>query len=265
MPEILLSPVVDSIDSVPESHRDLYEERDGKHVLAKPIKIDDPSEIKSALASERKLRQELAGKVGQLPDDVKAKLAKAEEIERKEMERQGQYQELIKTAEQKAQTEIQKYQARADKLSTTLTRTLESNAATNAINAAGGIVKGLLPHVLPELKAVENPDREGEFTVYVINPSDPSKPRTNLKTGEPLTVEELIAEKREDDVLSKLFAASAASGSGGGGSSFTKGSPRIVKLSADEAKDTKRYQQLKEQKAKGEIDGAIDDKGRRIV
>jgi hypothetical protein len=265
MPEIILSPVVDSLETVPESYRDLYEERDGKHILGKPIRIDDVSEIKGALANERRLRQELAGKAGQLPDEVKVKLQKAEELERKELERQGQYQELIKSAEQKAATEIQKYQQRADRLSTTLTRTLETNAATSAINSAGGIVKGLLPHVLPELKAVENPDREGEFTVYVIDPKAPDKPRLNLKTGEPLTVDELIAEKREDDVLAKLFSASPATGSGGGGSNFAKGSARIVKLTAEEAKDTKRYQQLKDQKAKGEIDGAIDHMGRKIV
>ena len=56
MPDIVLAPVVDSIDTIPESHREYYEARDGKHFLAKPIKIEDTGGLKSA---RDKTRQEL--------------------------------------------------------------------------------------------------------------------------------------------------------------------------------------------------------------
>lgn len=266
MPELVLQPVVDKIDAVPESHRELYEEREGKFVLSKPVKIDDPKELKGALAQEREMRRQLAEKVGDLPDDWKERIRKADEYEKQELERKGEYQELLKSTEDRYKGEIGKREERITLLTGTLERTMVVNSATNALNAVSAPVKALLPHVLPHLQAVENAERPGEFEVFVKDPKDPRKMRVDLKTNEPFTVEQLIEELRADDQLSKLFPASPANGSGGAGSGFSRsGNSRIVKLSEEEAKDPQRYKQLREQKSKGEIDGAVDHLGRRLV
>jgi hypothetical protein len=266
MPELVLQPVVDKIDTVPETHRELYEERDGKFVLSKPVKIDDPRELKSALQQEREMRRQLTEKVGDLPDDWKERIKRADEYEQQELERKGQYQELLKTTEDRYKGEIGKREERITLLTGTLERTMVVNAATNALNALSAPVKALLPHVLPHLQAVENAERPGEFEVFVKDPKDPKKMRVDLKTNEPFTVDQLIEELRADDQLSKLFPASAATGSGGAGSGFVRGgNNRIVKLTEEEAKDPQRYKQLRAQKEKGEIDGAVDHLNRRLV
>ncbi len=264
MPEIILYPVVDSLDGVAESHRDLYESRDGKFVMTKPVKLEDVSGLRSALESERGLARELAAKQKDLPPDVRERLQKAEALERKEQERNGEYQKLLQSSEEKykvtlAASDVEKQAYRSE-----LTKTLVDNAATTAINAAGGSVKGLLPHVMPELRAIEDPKKPRTFSVFVIDPKDPETARLNEK-GEPMTVEELIAEKRADEVFSRLFSASPASGSGGQGNRFQVGAKRVVQLTAEEAKDPRKYEQLKDQKRKGEIDGALLPDGRRLV
>jgi hypothetical protein len=265
MPEIILNPVVDSLDGVPESHRDLYEARDGgQFVLAKPVRIDDAAELKGALAQEREARRKLAEKSGQLPPEIQEKVRKAEELERRELERQGEYQKLLQTNEERFKGEITKREERIGQLSSTLERTLTTNAATIAISSARGDVEGLLPHIMPALRTIEEPAGSGNYEVMVIDPKNPDQPRLNAK-GQPMTVEELVAEKREHRTLSKLFDASPASGSGGQGSSFRPGQPRIVTLTADEAKDPRRYQQLKAAKQKGEIEGVVDHEGRRLM
>jgi hypothetical protein len=267
MPDIVLNPVVDTIDAVPEPFRDNYEERDGKFVLSKPIKIEDVGGLKGALDGERKTLRELRDQLGKykdLPSDVQDRLKKLEEVEQREAERKGEYQTLITKNAEKHQAEIKAREDRINTLQTTLTNSLRSNAVTLAINAAGGNVEGLLPHVLPKVVAVEDPNKPGEFTIAVVDPKDPTKERIGPK-GQPMTIEDLVLETREHPVLSKLFEAKPTSGSGGSGTRFGIGQPRIVKLTAEEAKDPARYRQLKEQKAKGEIDGVMDANGRRII
>lgn len=263
MPEIILNPVVDTLDGVPETHRDLYEDRDGKFVLSKPIKIDDPTELRSALAQERELRKKASEASKNLPPEIQEKIKKADELERREMERQGQYQELLKGNEEKFKAELSKREERISVLTSSLEASAKRNTATAVLNAARGDVEGLLPHVLPQLRAVESETAPGEFEVWVIDPKKPNEPRLNAK-GQPMSVEDLVGELREHRTLSKLFDASPASGPGGGGSNFRPGQPRIVTLTPEEAKNPKRYQQLKEQAKKGEIDGVVDAQGRRL-
>ncbi|GAB1340889.1 hypothetical protein [Gemmatimonas sp.] len=264
MPEIVLNPVVDSLDDVHESHRDLYENRDGKFVISKPIKIDDPTELRSALAQERELRKKASEASKNLPPDIQEKIKKADELERRELERKGEYERSLKSVEERLTAANQKTEERNKLLSGALETTLTRNAATIALNAARGDVEGLLPHLLPILRAVEDPQVPGRFDVIVVDPKNPNEPKLNGKM-QPMTIEEAVAELRDHRSLSKLFDATPASGPGGNGSTFRAGQQRIVKLTDAEAKDPRRYEQLKEQKRKGEIDGAEDHLGRRLV
>ncbi|WP_434478483.1 hypothetical protein [Gemmatimonas sp.] len=264
MPQIELHPVVDDIETVPEPFRESYESRDGKFVLAKPIAIDDPDELRSALRQERARRKEATSNQNVLPPEIQERLSRLDALEQQELERTGRHQEALQRTTDRFQNELKAREERVYTLTSTLTKTLSRDAATSAINALRGDVEALMPHILPHLQVVENAKRPGHFEVFVVEKDDPEAVRLNAQ-GRPMTVEELAAELREHRTLSKLFDASPANGSGGSGSSFAKGGPRVVRLSAEEARDTKRYQQLKDQKARGEIDGAVDDRGRRLV
>lgn len=264
MPQVEISPVVDTLDNIPESYRGSYEHRDGRYVLAKPLVIDDPAELRGALQQERRQRRELAEKSGQLPPEVEERLRKADELEQAELTRRGEFDKILGQTRKKFETEIATREERIGQLSSSLQRTLVQNAATSAINAARGDVEGLMPHIAPHLKAIESKDKPGTFELFVMDRDNPDQPRLNAK-GQPMTVEELVAEKREHRTLSKLFEASPASGPGGNGSSFRPGQPRIVTLTAEEAKDPRRYQQLKQAKAKGEIEAVVDHEGRRLM
>lgn len=267
MPDIVLELVVDSLEKVAEPFRASYEERDGKFVLAKPITIEDVAGLKGALNGEREtlrgLREQL-GKYKDLPPDVQDRLKRLEETETKEAERKGEYAQLIQRNTEKFQGEIKSKEDRIALLTTTITDVMSKNAISAVLDKAGGNVEGLMPHMLPHVLTIEDPNKPGVFNTVVIDPKDPEKERMGPK-GSPMTLEELAMEKREHPVLSKLFDAKPASGSGGGGPRFGIGQPRLVQLSAGEEKDPARYAQLKEQKKKGEIDGAVLPDGRRLL
>jgi hypothetical protein len=267
MPDIVLEPVVDSLDKVAEPYRENYEERDGKYVFSKPVKIEDVGGLKGALEGERKTLKELReqlGKYKDLPADVQERLAKLTEHEQKEAERRGEYQTLLQKNTEKHQTEIKAKEDRITLLTNTITDVMSKSAITSEVEKVGGSVEGLMPHLLPHVVTIEDPNKPGQFNTVVVDPKDPTKERLGPK-GQPMTLEELIAEKREHPVLSKLFDAKPASGSGGGTPRFGIGQPRMLKVSNDEAKDPAVYRRLKEQKQKGEIDGAVDERGVRIV
>lgn len=268
MPDIVLNPVVDSLETVPESYRENYEQRDDKFVLSKPIKIEDTGGLKGALEGERKTLKELReqlGKYKDLPPDVQDRLKKLEQVEVQEAERKGEYQKLIQQNEEKFSTQIKSKEDRISQLVTAISDSAVESTATAAINALDGEVEGLLPHVLPHLRAVEDPNKPGKFTVFVIDKKDPTKERLGPK-GQPMTPEELVvADFKEHKVLSKLFRASQASGGNAPGNRFVAPGSRIVKISNDDAKNPERYKQLKAQREKGEIDGVVTEDGRRFL
>lgn len=124
--------------------------------------------------------------------------------------------------------------------------------ASDVIRAAGGDVRGLLPIISESLRAKEI--AAGKFRVIVVDPKDPEKERRNAR-GEPMSVEELVAESREDPLFGRLF----------GHAGEKTRAPRTIRLTAEEARDPKRYRALKEQYARGEIAGVMDHKGNRVI
>lgn len=60
---ITLNGVEDSLDSVPESYRGAYEQKDGKFVL-KSVEFEDPAEVKTKLTTKGRLLEEAKTKLG---------------------------------------------------------------------------------------------------------------------------------------------------------------------------------------------------------
>lgn len=176
-----------TIDGLPEEVAKLYKQgEDGEYHL-----IEAPEGLKSALQKERE-RANAAEKALKEREkaEADAKLAK----EREDLERKGEYEKLsaadkaaIKAAEEKAQA-----------LETKLRSGAIERAALDAIQAAKGIPKALLPHIVPILEAV--PEGEG-FAIKIKG--DPAKKLTDY-------VASLKAE------MAWGFEGSGASGSGAG-------------------------------------------------
>ncbi len=263
MPDITLSPVVDSLDAVPEGFRASYEQgSDGRFSLTKPITIDDPSELKSALQRERTEAKELRTKLHGIPADYAERIDRAEKAERDALLRTGDVDGIAKIIEGKYSGQLAAREKELTSLRSAMIATQLQTAGTAAISEAGGSVRGLLPHVLPHLRTVET--APGQFDVVVFDPNNPDRARLG-RDNKPMTIASLVAELKADDVLSRLFEGPRPTGRAGVVSTFRAGSDRMVQLTADQAKDPRVYETLKEQKKKGEIGGAYDAEGRRLV
>ncbi len=96
-----------------------------------------------------------------------------------------------------------------DETITAMRRRLEAELvdakAVAAIAAAKGVPELLLPHVQKHVKVDEN------FTVQVVDAK--GDPRVNGK-GEPLSISDLIAEMRANEIYGRAFEGSGQSGSG---------------------------------------------------
>lgn len=219
---------VDSIDSVPESHRGLYQEKDGKYFLidaAKPL-VQSYLGVSDSLLkteglkktamdesiAERKKRQayESIGKVLGLEDvtpevfetkinELVSENKKGGEIkidmDKIKLDYNRRFEEAKTTHEQ------EKTQMRG-----TLERYLIDQAATAALASNKGNVTLLLPHIKAKAKVVQDGD---DYVVRVVDAQGDVRPNGS---GGFMSVEDLVGEMK----TSKDFAAAFESDSKGG-------------------------------------------------
>jgi hypothetical protein len=99
--KMALNLIETSLDSVPENLRDLYE-KSGDNFRLKVDGVDDAAGLKSALASERKLRAEaekLAKSVkdlGKSPQEIAEVLARVEAEEQERAKKSGDFESIMK-------------------------------------------------------------------------------------------------------------------------------------------------------------------------
>ena len=101
-------------------------------------------------------------------------------------------------------------------MQTTLNTHVLQSSALNAIRAHGGKEVLLQPHVVAQTKLVEV---DGGYAVRVMDPVN-GTPRISIKDGNPMTVEELVLEMKNQETFAPAFASQAHSGGGtppGGG------------------------------------------------
>jgi len=200
MPSVTIDPVVDSLDTVPETLRASYEEREGKFVLTKPVQFDDAAEVKGALAKERAA----AADAKRQAKELEARLA-AFEVEKAA---QGAGMTADKLREIEAQirarivAEYEPQVARATEI--------EARAKKNALKAA------LAAHVVDTDAAVTLLADHFEFTDDGI-----PHPKGDTPDGMAAYLTKLRAEK------GWLFKGTEAAGGGatGGGSAPVTGAP----------------------------------------
>jgi len=193
------------------------------------IDVNDPK-IKSvieeqarriAAESERGLRanrDKLLAELKELkqsvdPEEYKALKAEAEKREEEKAKAAGKFDELrqkmMKQFEDEKSGLLQKAQTAEQRLSEYVRKT----EAIRAISKVDGIAELLEPHVLSRLRTELKED--GTAEVVVVDAK--GEPRIGEK-GEMMTVDQLLAEMKENDVFAPAFRGSRASGGGATGS-----------------------------------------------
>ncbi|WP_434478482.1 hypothetical protein [Gemmatimonas sp.] len=153
-------------------------------------------------------------------------------------------------------------EARVESLTAELHRLHTHTAAREAVRTAVPTatpddLEVLVPQVASRLRAADDPRRPGTFVITVRDPDDPSRARTDDR-GRPLSVTDVVDELRAHPTWSRLFTTPTPEKSAAADAS-------LITLTEAEAKSPATYQRLKAQKARGEIAGAVDHRGRRFL
>lgn len=244
-----LEKVLESLEDLPEGLRSLYVEKgEGAYELAfDPQELEDvvaPS-LKSALQKERqnarsrereakelKRKLEIFGEDAD-PEAVLEELNTLRKTKEQFEKGKGKDDNAVEQVRRQLQDEFGKTLKTKDeqltKLQSQLTSLLVDSAATSAISELKGVPKLLLPHVKRMTEVVEE---DGKYEVRVLN--EKGEHRVN-KNGDYLSIKELVAELRNDDIFARAFDGDGASGGGippngsrGGGAATKKRSTMAV-------------------------------------
>ena len=211
-----LQAVVDSLDSVPEALRGLYESRDGRYHFT-GVEGFDPGYI----TQRNKLQKEvtdLKAAVKQYEElgdpaslaELKRAQAAAEEARQRSA---GEFDKVLESTKKQIVTEWEKRTneavARAEKAESKVERILLDREAKYAVAAEGGVPEILLQEVRSRLKVVA--DENGEEHVVVLGKD--GVPRTKAD-GSQLTIRELIVELKQDPIWRLGFPAGMRGGTG---------------------------------------------------
>lgn len=201
---------LDSLDGIDDAVKSLYVEKDGKHVLDVEG-VEDTTGLKTALQKERKRAEDEAKarkayeKLGKTPDEIRELLEAQEAHAMSEAERKGEWEKL-KTQMNAAHAEaIKAKDETIGQMRKRLEAELVDAKATAAIAAAKGVPDLLLPHVQRFVRVDDG------FNVQVVDAK--GDPRVNGK-GEPLTISDLIAEMKTNEIYGRAFEGAGQSGSG---------------------------------------------------
>ena len=177
-----LKAIIDSLDSVEEQYRDLYEEKDGKYVLAVEGIEAHPgaASLKNALdrvrTEKRTLSEKLTaveGRLDGLPEDFDA-----DEYERLKGAAEGKEPPKIDERLDRQKAELEKRDARISKLDSTLRKSLVDDGLTKAL-IDSGVSKEFLSAakaLLKERGAVKLIEENDEFQVLADDGIDDRMP-----------------------------------------------------------------------------------------
>lgn len=225
-----LKAVVESLDDVPEAFHAEYEEQDGAFRL-KVEGVEFPEEVqglKKALEAERRKAREASKRLSSLPEDFDPEKWQAmQEAEAKRAEeaaaKKGEWENLRKQLQENHTKEKEQYQTQLTTLEKQLNTLLIDNEATQLLSSKyKGSAKLLMPHIRGSTQVVEE---EGARKVVVVD--ERGERRYDGKTGEPMTIEGLIAEMRESDEFAPAFEGSGATGGGASGRQAAGGGSRV--------------------------------------
>jgi hypothetical protein len=182
------------------------------------LELAPVSKLKSALEAERTNVRNANTKLAAFKDidPAKAKDALGKVESMKNWKPENEVEERIKLLKEELATAgkadkdaIQKKLARAEKQ---LQKTLVTNVAVEAIQRAKGSVKLLLPHVERSIRMREQDNEDNPYLVEIVN--EKGDVAVGDGSGNPMTIDQLVAKFQASDEFAPAFAPSGASGSG---------------------------------------------------
>ncbi len=248
---------VKSIEEVPEALRGFYSEdenAEGEKVFKLNLvgigkKIANHEAV---LGEKRAVSEKLSELKTAFGDrDPAETLARLEELEKFEKERtketatkKGDFEKLKTELDAEHAKDKEAWEGDRVELEKALEKALIETQAASAISSVGGRIKPLLTHIRAAVEVVRLED--GERVVRVIDP-DSDGHRAWFKSGDPMTIANLVEEMQDDSDFAPLFDddGRAASGippkGGSGGATPPLKVGNTIMLSQEQAKDVQTY------------------------
>jgi len=211
---------------IPEGQASFYVEKDGKFSLDVEGGIEDVTQLKTALTSERGITADLTKKLKgwsdsgiESPEKVRDLLTRVDALSKldpkQEAERiAAEKVDLIRTqlaTEAGAKEGV--LQTRNDKLTKQLSKQLIDTAAYKVLTETHkGDANLLMPHIRNSVRMVENTN--GDFVAQVLDEAGNVRVGTDAKD---MNISDLISEMKGNKSFARAFDGTGASGSGGGG------------------------------------------------
>lgn len=218
MPKFEVPETLDTLEGVPEKFQSLYvKSDDGNGYVFK-----DPKAAIEGMRRAKEERGELAEKVKDYesrfkdvdPDKYRSLLGKEKEFEELDRTNQGELDKIKTELRDKYEGQISAAKQQIIERDARYANRILDDQISRALTRAGATDKGaeVLARVLKaEVTTKMGDDGEPEF--YILDRKT-KKPRLN-EDADPFTLDDLVAEQRED--LPQLFSGSGASGSGASG------------------------------------------------
>jgi hypothetical protein len=238
------------LEDVAEPLRELYEARDGAFVLKLEGDAGDvfpglTAKQQELLNEKKTLAEKLKVLEGQLSgidlEKAKKALEQAEQMERDKLKATGDWETREKQLKEQLaadltkrethfQTELKTRDDKIGKLQGSLEKSLIEAQATAAIAAAKGAPELLMPHVMRQVKVVEE---NGEYVARVMDAN--GQPRIANVKGDPFTIANLVEEMKANTVFGRAFEASGTGGSGANNGNRGSGGGKTLNRGAFEA------------------------------
>lgn len=227
--------VFDSPDAAPEEARPHLVQVGEKHVFYDVEKDPRIAALKNAYERVKGEATTKGDKLKGLEATLADTAAKLEELEKGGRQKGGEeYEAKLAQVRDKYEAQLKAVQSERERLTGQLDTTLRRNAAIEAITAAKGNVKLLLPHVLERTKLSQDGE---QLQVHVVD--EKGNPRIADTLGTPLSIAGLVEELKKSDEFAPAFDGTGAAGSGaqgGGGGGGAGSATRRSDLQTDAEK-----------------------------
>lgn len=157
------------------------------------------------------------------PDEYATLKAEHEKQSLDRMKAENRWEDLRKNLETKHAQDLQAKDQRIASLEQALHGQLIDNLATQELSKAGGNAALLMPHIRSQMRVEET---EGRYQAQVVDNMGNTR-YSQQRAGEPMSVEELVHEMRQNATFGQAFAprnsGGNASGSGSGAGARANG------------------------------------------
>lgn len=218
--------VFDTADAAPEEARSHLVPLGDKFLLYDVDKDPRVVPLKNAYErvkeSDRVARATLAQKESALGEAMQ----KLEALEKAGGKGSDEYQAQLAQVQEKFGLKIKDLETKLEGKGQKIDTLVRRNAAVEAITAAKGNVKLLLPHVLERTRTVEDGDN---VTAQVVD--EKGNPRIADTLGTPMTLAGLVEEMKKSDEFAPAFEGTGVAGAGTEGGGNVAGAGSVTKRS----------------------------------